>query len=542
MRRRSSWITGACLVVVIALAGSGCSGSSSNSEQAQRPNIVMIYTDDLDATLLDANLQLFPNYRSLVEHGTTFRNSFVVDSLCCPSRATMLRGQYDHNTGVLGNSPPHGGFERFYALKRERSTIATWVHDAGYATGFFGKYLNGYPHTAGSKYVPPGWDDWVSPSSGTPYQEYNYVLNVNGRQERHGDAPDDYMVDILGDHGVEFIERYAGKKPMFAVVSTYAPHLPATPAPRYKGSVPGLRAPRTPSFDEADISDKPAFVRDQKLLSDKEISALDGIYQNQVESMRAVDDVIGRVVDKLRATKQLDETYVIFASDNGYHLGDHRLRAGKLTAYEQDIRVPFVVRGPGVPAGRSVDAMVANTDLAPTFAALAGVKAPSFVDGRSIVPLLHGKTPDQWRQVVLVERSDADVRLAITKALRAATTTTTAPSQTRSAPTGSTTTTSTTALENPDEPEPVGNEGDNASLIIGFTPGYKALRSVDQLYVEWDSGERELYDLRKDPHELDNLASAAPPTLLDALHDRLVTLTHCKGESCRRAENAPAPR
>jgi arylsulfatase A-like enzyme len=539
MRETSRRIVIAATLFGVMITVPAWSSRSADRANASRPpNIVMILTDDLDARLLDEHPALFPKFHSLIaQHGTRFTNSFVIDSLCCPSRATMLRGQYNHNTGIWGNVLPQGGFQRFHQLGREQSTIATWLHHAGYTTGIFGKYLNDYPGSISPSYVPPGWDKWVVPNGGDPYGEYNYNLNVDGRTQRHRATRDDYLTDVLARQSGQFIKQNAGRRPLFAVIAPYAPHLPATPPPRYDGTAKRLHAPHRPSYDEADVSDKPQFLQRSPRVTPDMANAFDRIYRLRVESMRAVDDLIGRVVDELRRTGQLDNTYLFFTSDNGFHLGDHRLKAGKLTAYEPDIRVPLVVSGPGVPKNATRSNFVANLDLAPTFAALAHANTPSFVDGRSFAPLLTSRPRATARSTLLIEHSSADVDQGLARALGggAATTTTTAPSS------GGAAKTTTTARSNPDVPQPVSGRSISSDVTIELIPGYHALRTTTMLYVEWDDQELELYDLRRDPYELRNIAGTASPDTIAALHARLTALTSCQAASCRGLENEPIP-
>jgi N-acetylglucosamine-6-sulfatase len=479
------------LVVICALMGAipaaGASGTSPRGEPGKKLNIVLILTDDLDRTqYLDPSR--FPKVNSLlVEEGTTFSNYFVTDSLCCPSRASILRGQYVHNHDVRSNRPPLGGFEKFHTNGDESSTIATWLHDAGYRTGLLGKYLNGYPSGVDPTFVPPGWDVWASPSGGGGYSGYNQRVNENGTLVRYGAQPEDYMTDVLSRKSGEFIQA-SGDKPFFLYVAPFVPHAPATPARRHAEAFPGVLAPRTPSFNQPDVSGEPQWLSGRPLLNDQQIASIDELYRKQLQSLLAVDDLIEHVVDTLRQTGQLDNTYIVLTSDNGFHLGQHRLPQGKITAFEEDIRVPLVVRGPDVPAGKKVDDFAANVDLAPTFAKLGRAKAPSFVDGRSLEPALHGKSGDAFRDAVFVEHF---------------------------APGGG---------------QRRGRRGG------GAPPTYAAVRTDRYTYVGYDTGERQLYDLRADPDQLRNIVSTADPKLVDGLAEQLAALRTCKDQDCRAAD------
>ncbi len=476
----------------------------------ERPNIIVIVADDLDA----ASLEAMPRAKALLaDQGTSFTNFFVSLALCCPSRATILRGQYAHNHQVLTNRPPNGGFQRFRALGHELSTVATWLHDAGYHTVLLGKYLNGYPQGVDPTYVPPGWDEWYSPVGGTPYANVSYRMNENGTIVSYGQREDDYLTDVLARKANDIIWRAADRGwPFFMYLATYAPHAPATPAPRHQDTFPGVAAPRPPSFNEDDINDKPAWLRNRPPLGPRQMEQIDALYRRRLQSLQAVDELIERLVGALEATGQLGRTYLFFTSDNGFHLGQHRLPQGKNTAYEEDIRVPLIVRGPGVPAGRVIEHLAANTDLAPTFAELAGLAAPEFVDGRSLVPLLSPEppAPAQWRQAVLIEHfADRVPRRQ-------------AQEQRRREP----------PRERRAQPRRRPARG-------GGAPTFAAIRTPQYVYIEYASGERELYDLRVDPYELSNLASAAPPALLSSLAERLHALQRCNGAGCRAVEDMP---
>ena len=493
-------------------------------EEPEAPNVVLILTDDL--ALEDVNedaLEHMPNLRSLMEEGTTFENAFVSNSLCCPSRATILRGQYTHNHQILSNEPPRGGFEKFRFLGHEDSTMATWLKQRGYRTAFFGKYLNGYSDT----HVPPGWDEWY----GVAGNFLSNDLNENGHVVRY-DADRYHLDDVLSDKASDYVERTAGADPPFFTtdrpflmwIGTKAPHQPATPAPRHEDDFTDVPLPRGLSFDEKDVSDKPSWISNNPSLSAEQKQYMEDLHRKRLQSMLAVDDMIGDLVESLKETNELESTYIFFTSDNGFHLGEHRLGAGKWTAYEEDIRVPLIVRGPGVPEGKTLPHLVLNNDLAPTFADLAGAKAPSFVDGRSLKPLLdEDPTPPRyWRDAFVVEA--VAERSGVPQA-------------------------------------PFVNESSVVPLLTGDPlpknwrrtsaataelsedwgrPWLKALRTKNYLYVDYETGEQtgehELYDLRRDPHQLHNFYKTAPPELVERLEARLDSLRQCEGAGCRAAE------
>ena len=472
MRKIVSSLTAMASVMLLSL---GLSGSTPSEVGAQpsRPNIVFILADDLDK----ASTQKIGRLRKYIGNkGATFQNAFVTESVCCPSRATILRGQYPHNHRVRRNSPPLGGFETFRNLGRENSTVATWLdRKAGYRTAFVGaKYLNGYGEKKRT-YVPPGWDEWYAL---TP----KHTLNRNGhiREYPAGTYQDDLLSRITRD----FIRRQKGKDvPFFVHLSLQAPHEPARPAPRYEDWFKGERAPRTPSFNEQDVSDKPRWVRNRSLLSSAAKRRIDSHYRDRLRTMAAVGEMSGKLVGALKDANKLNNTYIVFASDNGYHQGQHRLEFGKNSAYEEDIRIPLMIRGPGIPAGVKKDKMVLNNDFAPTFARWAGVTPPDFVDGRSFASLIDGNpetTPSSWRTGFSVRYWQ----------------------------------------------KPSG----------GGTPSYQAVRTTRYLYVEYETEERELYDLQADPYQLRNFYGSADPALIAQLQSRLRELRDCSRDSCRDAE------
>jgi arylsulfatase A-like enzyme len=459
---------------------------SLEAQEHQRPNLVLINTDDLDQNL--GSLDFMPNLQRLARQGLTFNDFFVTNSLCAPSRATLLRGQYTHSHEVFSTEGPTGGFEKFHRLGHEDSTLATWLHGAGYRTILLGKYLNGYP-LDDRTYRPPGWNEWNSPVAGNPYQGFDYKMNENGRVIAYGGREADYLTDVLAHKAVDLLRRDTGT-PVFLYVATYAPHYPATPAPRHRRLFKNARVPRSPSFNEADVSDKPA---PRSPLTPSEIEDIDALYRERVRSLQAVDEMIDRIVTVLEESGRLGNTYLFVTSDNGFHMGQHRLRPQKATPYEEDLRVPLFVRGPGVAAGTVVSGyLTANVDLAPTLAELAGVDVPHFVEGRSLAPFLRGEPPSPaaWRQALLLEQYSDEGLIA--------------PS-------------------------------------TGMTrPIFLGLRTLGTKYVEYWTGVREMYDLVTDPYELDNIGSSVRSNAISGLSSQLRALADCVGASCRAAEAVAA--
>jgi arylsulfatase A-like enzyme len=327
-----------------------------------------------------------------------FTNAFVVNSLCCPSRASILTGEYSHSTGVYTNVPwNHGGFLAF--RPHEKSTVATWLDRAGYRTALVGKYLNFYGSAARAGHVPPGWDRWVAFAENNGHY-YNYRLTIDGRIRYFGNDPRDYSTDVLKDYAVDFIRRRRG--PLFLYFAPYAPHGPPIPAPRDASRFSGLPPYRPPNFNEQDVSDKPRWVRALPRLSSTRISHIDAARRKSYASLLAVDKAVGAIVDALRDTHRLGNTLIVFMSDNGYAVGEHRWNY-KMSPYEESIRVPFVVRYDRLTRGGWRDRHLAlNIDLAPTFARLARSRPATPVDGRSFLPLLR-RVHARWRHAFLVE-------------------------------------------------------------------------------------------------------------------------------------------
>ncbi|TDE22088.1 sulfatase [Actinomadura sp. 6K520] len=465
------------------------SGGPDPTEAPKRPNIVFVLTDDLSWNLV-AHM---PQVLQMQQDGLTFRNFLMSDSLCCTSRATIFTGKYPHNTGVRTNFPPDGGYKVFKAKGGEDASFAPALQKAGYRTALLGKYMNGYhpkdTHGGTAPYVPPGWSEWYV--AGYGYPGYDYNLNENGSLVRYGRTPQDYMTDVLANKGVEFIKRATGSsQPFFIEIATFAPHGPFVPAPRHARLFGDLKAPRPPSFNEADVRDKPSWLRSRPKLDTSGIHRIDRGFRDRVRMVRSVDEMVGRIRTTLKELDRERDTYVIFGSDNGFHMGEHRLAGGKMTPYDSDIRVPFMVTGPDVPPGRRVAEPAQNTDLAPTFLELAGVEPPPSTDGRSLAPFLRGVTPPGWRQTALIEHV---------------------------------------------KPPPSPQDPDRQDSAPGAPTTYNALRNDDLLYVEYENGEREYYDRARDPQERNNLYGTLPEQRRRHLSGLLYALTRCSGAGCTAA-------
>ena len=490
-------------ITICALALLSC--SVGQSPATERPNIILVLTDDMALT----DLAYMPETTRLIgEEGASFDQYLVSMSLCCPSRVCILRGQYPHNSQIVGNKPPAGGFQKVYDLELEESTVAVWLQEQGYQTALIGKYLNGYPGSAGPTYIPPGWNEWYVPANDElmndfAYHGFNYFLNENGKVVEYGGAPEDYTTDVFAGKAVDFIKRNSeGNQPFFIYAAVYTPHRPSVPAPRHADLFEDIQLPASPSFNEEDISDKSRFFSRNPLLSDEQVEDLRRQHRLRAQSLQAVDEMVAKIYATLEGTGQLDNTYIFFTSDNGYHLGEHRLLAGKDNAFEEDIRVPLLVRGPGIKPGTIIDELTGNIDLAQTFSELAGVVPPDFVDGRSLVPLLKNKLIFSWRQAFLLRREPSVDETASIK---------------------------------PPLPQQLPGEVEPPDSIYDNKPGgqFISLRTTDYTYVEFKNGDKELYDLKNDPYQLNNIAGTADPKLLAKLHEWLKLLKDCKADTCR---------
>lgn len=454
--RAARWgiaLMGCTLLASGMLAPAGVAHSATT-----KPNIVFIITDDQRWDQLN---HMPTVERELVHKGTRFTSAFVTDGLCCPSRTSMLRGQYDHSTGVYNNDGIYGGWKRVHSLGLENSTLATWLHGAGYRTGFVGKYFNGYNNLT---YVPPGWDVWRA-RKGPNY--YNYDVSENGVPKLYGSAPADYDADVMTAYADTFIRSTPAAQPLFLWLAYHEPHAPWTVAPRYVGDprCAGETNTGAASFNEADVADKPAYISATPPFTPTDAQTIGTTnWVHACESLLAVDSGVGTVLSALQATGRLANTLIVYVSDSGLLYGEHRVASSKAVPYEEGIRIPMIMRYDPLTQGvASTDNHFAlGIDLAPTITDLAGVSVtpgcpsppwggvchPGF-DGRSLLSLVGGQSSSFTRSGFLIEH-----------------------------------------YETP---------GDNK------IPTYCATRTRRYIYVRYLDGEEELYDLQADPHELTNL-------------------------------------
>ena len=496
--------------------------------QQSRPNIVMIMTDDMRAD----DLRYMPWTRRLIaRQGVDFRNGFSTYPSCCPARASVLSGQYTHNHRVFSINRPWG-FTSF----EDSSTLATWLRRSGYATVYLGKYLNGYgwmpePGAESGKslrYVPPGWMDWRAsidaglgaehPKAGGTYRYFNTTLNRNG--VAFDNYRGRYQTQVYGDLSKQIIRsRAASDRPFFLYASYTAPHTNGRMdeggprVPRDDGLETAFGAVARPdevkgmfdstitaapgaSWVDPDISDKPRYLRSLPAVNDAERAAMRDLARQRAEALHVVDLQVKRTIDALAASGELEETLVMFTSDNGYFLGEQRLRKGKTLPHDPALRVPMLVRGPGIPAGqRRLDPFLL-IDVAPTLARFAGVQPTTTVDGLSMLKVAR-QGDRGWTRAVLTETG----------------------------------------------PRAVIRDSDESGLPLDADdPGEQDLRwaigirTARYLYLDLATGEEELYDMATDPHQYHNLAALpAHADTLALLRTQLRRFRACDARECARS-------
>ncbi|MBY9075701.1 sulfatase [Nocardioides sp. WL0053] len=486
--------TGASLVAALAVslaplpdavrpaaARDGVARAAVATPQSDGPNVVLVTTDD--QTLEE--LRWMPRTRRLLgAQGVTFSEAISPHPLCCPARAEILTGQFAQNNGVRHNRGRYGGFKRLDT----GSTLATWLHDAGYRTAFVGKFLNGYS----PKVTVPGWDVWNPVVQGV-YRYYGYKMWEDGDPHRYRHV---HSADLVGRRTVDYVEELSGDRPFFIWSSHIAPHstkerdagtwMPPEPAVRHAGLFPGVEAASvaSPSFNERDVSDKPVAIA---RLAPQDPAAMSEAYRQRIRALQSVDEAVGDTVRALREAGELEDTLLLFTSDNGYLLGEHRF-AGKDVPYEEAMRVPLLVRGPGVPHGAVRPQTVTTVDLAPTITEYAGVTPGLEVDGRGLRGTIEDARGAGW-DTVLIQAGTAD----------------------------------------------------RDELAYGWH--YRGVRTDRYTYVSYPTEPfAELYDRRRDPSELTNVADEPDyAAVRTELERRMTALVGCTGTECR-VDFGPVPK
>lgn len=480
-----------CVVVVVIV------GNHPTPTRSSGQNVLVIMTDDETYS----ELQYMPQVKSLlVEQGTSFDNYYTTSPNCCPSRAAYYSGQLPHNDGVIDNIPPLGGAQKFASHLDE--TVATWMQSAGYYTASIGKFLNGWGNpdkpddwTEGIA-APSGWNHWFGLIDPTTYSYYDYDVSVDGQRHHYGDKPADYQTDVLGKDVFDTIAHGAQSgKPWYVSWTPLAPHtgqsesqtpsrspnsLYPVPPPDHIGQFANEPLYTAPSqiwgaaaAQSADVQGKPAYVRDRVATTPIEQVNQQKSWQAELATIQGVDDWVGRIYKELQDLGELDQTTIVFTSDNGIFHGEHGLRQKGLL-YEEAIHVPLVIRGPGFPSGTTAHQMAEVIDLAPTILAIGHARTTQALDGIDLKPLASDPTAAADR-ALLMETAYSYAKLSTTE-----------------------------------------------------------LRLAGWAYMHWSDGSTELYEMGLDPYQMKNLSGVPAYAVIQAdLEKRLTKLSTCVGHGCQ---------
>lgn len=492
------------LAAALALTACGGSGDDSPSPDTDQPNLIVVMTDDQTVEsfaprAMPYTWKLFHDSRS-----TIFEDATAAPPLCCPARAGFITGEYPHNHGVLGNLPGYAD------LRDKDNVLPAWLDQGGYRTALIGKYLNDYEEVGGTE-AAPGWDAWHALFGDPAY--FGYQLNEDGKVVDAGSTPEDYSTTRFTDLAVKEISQGAGDEPLFMWLAYNAPHVAVSSLEPCVGEMPvppsraayerfaDARLPRDPSFDEADRSDKPRAVAGKSAVSEEALDEMTLRWRCGLATLRAVDEGVRRLTSALEEAGELEQTVLVFVSDNGYFFGSHAITGDKRLPYAQSAHVPMAIRVGSEVAGRppppGLPEVVSNVDLAPTLLDYAGARpclgsgGCRAVDGRSLRPLLDGDDGD-WPtdRAVLLELDESVTYKAL------------------------------------------------------LSPRYLYSRLTRDRAGELPRPAIELYDRRADPYELDNLWQtdrSEARGLARRLQTRLDRLADCEGSSDERFAGSSPP-
>ena len=494
--------------------------STRTAESATGDNVIFILTDDQSAS----ELASMPNVQSLIAgQGATFERAYTPYPLCCPSRASLLTGQYLHNHGVRGNVAPAGGWESF--VGHQSDALPVWTGTAGYYNVHIGKYMNGYVGSESLPNIPPGWDEWYGKYS-EPNLYFNYTMvEKPGPADPaelvfYGDQDGEYQTDVLRDKALEFIDSAGpGESPFMMNLWFNAPHSPFDAAPRHRFTLSEIGLPRLDAFNEKDISDKPKWLRKQakRRLKKAFRQTIASERRRRLEQLLSVDEAVAALVAELSQEGLLDDTYIIFTSDNGFFRGEHRIAGGKFLPYDPSARIPILIRGPGIPAGVVSEELVSNIDIPQTVLQIARGAADPRLDGRSLLPYAANSAVRSSRPV-LIEADTGGQGAVDTEAAGAST----ALAKARLA--------GRRGVGDLDQ-EPMANK---SAANGSSAPAYRAIRTDRYLYVLYANGQKELYDMRRDPKQLRSVhRDERYRKVRKWLSTHLFALAGCAGESCR---------
>ncbi len=523
-----AWATLMAALALLAVVAATIATREASGAPPQR-NVLFILTDDMTSSELSA----MPNVQSLLAaQGTSFNEFYISFPLCCPSRATMLSGQYMHNHGVHGNFPPNGSWTKF--ISHQSNDLPVWLHNDGYYNVHIGKYMNGYGAQDGQLPVPQGWDEWFGKiSEDALYYNYQLIERTPQTPTPHltfyGDQPRDYQTDVFTDLAGNFInDRGVSNQPFWLNLWFNSPHGPFDPAPRDLNLLAGTPLPKLPAFNEKNISDKPRWLRRQlkKRLTKKQIALIANERRRQEEQLISVDQSVGELVQNLKDRGILNNTYIIFSSDNGFFRGEHRIANGKYLPYDPASRVPLIIRGPGIPAGGVSNELVWNGDIPQTILQIAHGSQDNSLDGRSLLPYAENPALRTTRPILL----EGDTGPGGTGAEEA-------QSASARAQEAKVHVAGKSGVRNLEQESDAIKSANNTNSA----PAYRSIRTDRYEYTIYANGQSELYDMKLDPAQLHSVVRDPRYRQVRRwLYQALVPLSSCVGPSCR-VELGPDP-